>query len=367
LSLLKNAKKTEYSGVYTKEQNNDTLFIVRFSVNKKTVTKIVGKMSEKMTSFMAYKIKLDNILSLKLSIVNKNNGIEEEPFDFIFLFRQFYDYRKPFLAKNTNANYKSHLNKYFISKFENINVQAITKHELQLYINTLLEIKRPATVEKIVITLRQFYKYLIDKGIVSYNPAENIMLPKYDNKKYFSLPKKDVRKLINYILKMKSPREKAIYAFLLHGRRINETLSIKISNINFTTGIYKLESSDSKIKKTKFWKLEQFQLDIIYNYYKTISSNQVYLFENKKTKKPMTYTTIWRVHKDLREELNMPDFTLHMFRHTIGFLLINGGYSLEVIARVLGHTNIVSTQRYSEMKIDVATKAYSKLMNSYIK
>lgn len=366
MSLLESAKKTEFSGVYEKTKNDDIIFIIRYTVNKKTTTKIVGKKSEKMTSFLAYKIKLDNISTAKLSYINKKNGIYQEPFDFIELYIEFYNYRKAFLAKNTNANYKSHLNKYFKYKYENVNVQAITKNDLQLYINSLLEVKRPSTVEKIVITLRQFYKYLIDKGIVTYNPADRIILPRYDNKKYFSLPKKDVKKLIEYIINIKSLKEKAIYAFLLHGRRINEILTIKITNINFTTGVYKIESEQSKINKSQFWKLEKFQLDIVTEYLKTTQSNQNYLFENNNTKKQLSYTTIWRRHKILRDSLEMPNFTLHMFRHTIGFLLINDGYSLEVIARVLGHTNIVSTQRYSEMKIDTATKAYSKLLKSYI-
>lgn len=367
MSLLDNAIKTEYSGVYIKKKELDLVFIIRYTVNKKTFTKIVGKKSEKMTSFLAYKIKLDNISSVKLSYLHKNNGEKNEPFDFVDLFTEFYNYRKSFLSKNTNANYRSHLNKYFAFKFKGINIQSITKNDLQIYINSLLEIKRPATVEKIVISLRQFYKYLIDKGLVTYNPAETIKLPRYDNKKYFSLSKKEVKRLIDYIFSLENLRDKSIYSFLLHGRRINEILTIKISNINFITGVYRIESGQSKINKSQFWKLEKFQLDIIREYLKTTIVNQVYLFENVKTRKPISYTTIWKTHKILRRELLMADFTLHMFRHTIGFLLINNGYSLEVISRVLGHTSIVSTQRYSEMKIDAATKAYGNLFKIIFK
>lgn len=367
MSLLKNAKKTKFKGIYEKNTLNDILYIIRYTINRKTKTKIVGKKSENMTPYLAYKIKIDNISLDKISLESSKNGIEDSQFNFVSLFKDFYEYRKSFLSKNTNKNYKSHLNNYFLRDFHNKEVQQLTKEDLQKYTNSLLLSKRPATVEKIINTLKQFFIYLQDKGILSYNPASNLHLPKYDNKKYFSLPKKDVKKLVEYITGIKDKRTKSIYMFLLHGRRISEVLNLKLENINLYNGIYKLESTDVKTKKTMFWKLEKFQLDIINDYYDSNKKDlNVYLFENTKTLRPITYTTFFKIHNNLKKDLNLMNFTLHNFRHLVGFLMINGGYSLEIIAKVLGHKSIMSTQRYSELKIDAATKAYSKIIKDFL-
>jgi|GEM_PF-1187603 len=367
MSLLKNAKKTEFKGVYIKSRDNDEIYIIRYTVENKTKTKIVGKKSDNMTTYLAYKIKLDYIGIEKLNAINKKKGIRDTKFDFLFLYEEFFNYRKPFLSMNTNKNYKSHYNKYFKNKFENQEVQSITKEELQKFINNLLESKRPATVEKIINTLKQFFNYLHDKGIISHNPARNLILPKYDNRKYFSLQKKEVKKLISYIMDIEDLQTKAVYMFLLHGRRISEVLTLKLININFNTGVYRVEADDMKAKKTKFWQLEKFQLNIISEYYYVNKKNiDIFLFENPKTKKPLTYTTFFKRHKILRNDLDLEDFTLHNFRHLVGFLMINGGYSLEVIAKVLGHGSIISTQRYSELKIQETTKAYSRTIKDYI-
>ena len=367
MSLLKNAIKTDYKGVYQKTIKDNIHYIIRFTVDNKTKTKLVGTEADKMTPFLAYKIKLEQIAMLNLNNINIKQGIKHSQYEFLYLFEQFYNYRKPFLANNTNQNYKSHMSQYFEQKFKNVDIQTLTKNDLQKYINSLLEIKRPATVDKIKNTLNQFYKYLIDNGITSYNPASNLILPKYDNKRYFQLSKKDVKRLIDYIMNLKDPRTKAIYMFLLHGRRISEVLTLQINNINFSTGVYKLDSVDAKMKKTKFWELEPFQLEHISKYYNEIKSNhKQYLFENTNTKKPITYTTFYRQHDKLKKDLELDNFSLHYFRHLVGNLMINGGFNLEVIARVLGHASIVSTQRYSELKLDVAKKSYSKMIKEYI-
>lgn len=368
LSLLEDAKITDYKGVYYKEIDNDICYIIRFTVDGKTKTKIIGRESEKITPFLAFKIKLDQIASLQLENSNKKKGITVSQYDFLNLYMEFFKHRKPYLSANTNKNYKSHYSKYFKYRFETTQVQMITKKELQEYINGLLEIKRPATVEKIKNTLNQFFKYLTEMGIVSYNPASSLILPKYDNKKYFTLPKKDVKRLFHYILTLDCLKTKAIYMFLIHGRRITETLSLKVRNIDFKSGLYKLESNDVKTRKVKFWKLEPFQREIVNDYFKSFIGEKepIYLFENSRLKRPIQYTTFHKRHRWLRDDLELHDFTLHKFRHLLGFLMINEGLPLEVIAKVLGHSSIVSTQRYSEMKIDVATKSYRKIIKQFL-
>lgn len=52
----------------------------------------------------------------------------------------------------------------------------------------------------------------------------------------------------------------------------------------------------------------------------------------------------------------------HQARHTFGTLLISAGISIESIAKMMGHTNIVSSQIYAKITDDKISKDMDKLM-----
>lgn len=51
-----------------------------------------------------------------------------------------------------------------------------------------------------------------------------------------------------------------------------------------------------------------------------------------------------------------------MARHTFGTLLISAGISIESIAKMMGHTNITSSQVYAKITDDKISKDMDKLM-----
>jgi integrase len=155
-----------------------------------------------------------------------------------------------------------------------------------------------------------------------------------------------------------------LYFILLHGRRINEALSLTWENIDFYQKSYNLDYSKTKTRKNQYYFLEDFQISELKKM-KTASPNSKYVFENKKTKKPITYTSVFRIHKKLRIELNLPSFTIHSIRHMVGFLVVNNGFSLEITAKILGHSNIASTQRYAVLEMNKAKNAYKNISQQY--
>ena len=52
----------------------------------------------------------------------------------------------------------------------------------------------------------------------------------------------------------------------------------------------------------------------------------------------------------------------HQARHTFGTLLISAGISIESIAKMMGHTNIVSSQIYAKITDDKISNDMDKLM-----
>lgn len=48
----------------------------------------------------------------------------------------------------------------------------------------------------------------------------------------------------------------------------------------------------------------------------------------------------------MREQADIPDVPIHDLRHTFASRLVSGAASLEMIGKLLGHTQIGTTQHY---------------------
>ena len=51
----------------------------------------------------------------------------------------------------------------------------------------------------------------------------------------------------------------------------------------------------------------------------------------------------------IQKEVNIPDVRIHDLRHTFASLLVSGGASLEMIGKLLGHSQMQTTQRYAHL------------------
>ena len=56
-----------------------------------------------------------------------------------------------------------------------------------------------------------------------------------------------------------------------------------------------------------------------------------------------------RFWERMRVQAEIPDVRIHDLRHTFASMLVSGGASLEMIGRLLGHTQIGTTQRYAHL------------------
>lgn len=331
-------------------------------ISKKTRTQIIGYEKDGLSEYEAFKKRLSLISSLRLT---SSTNAHIDKLYIPVLFKEFKRQRGPYLAKNTIDNYKSIYNQYILPDFKNKDIRNITSNDLQLYINKQLTRRRPSTVEKIVSALKRFYIYLQSNGIYNYNPSATLFMPKYDNKKYFSISKRNVKRIIKYIVDMDDEIYKSIYFMLLHSRRISEVLSLKWCDIDFTSNIYYLNYQNTKTRKNQYYYLEKFQAMQLKKL-RGLNPESIFVFENALTKKPYTYTSVFRVHKRMRNELELSDFTIHSMRHMVAFLMVSNGYSLEITARVLGHSSISSTARYATVEMKKARTAYYKTFSEFI-
>ena len=72
---------------------------------------------------------------------------------------------------------------------------------------------------------------------------------------------------------------------------------------------------------------------------------------------------IRRVWINIQKHAKLPDVRIHDLRHTFASLLVSGGASLEMIGKLLGHSQMQTTQRYahlmdSRLRVDAVASAF---------
>ena len=72
-----------------------------------------------------------------------------------------------------------------------------------------------------------------------------------------------------------------------------------------------------------------------------------WLFANPKTYKPIV--SIFCAWNTARTKAGLSDVRVHDLRHSFASLLINSGRSLYEVQKLLGHTQIKTTQRYAHL------------------
>lgn len=87
-----------------------------------------------------------------------------------------------------------------------------------------------------------------------------------------------------------------------------------------------------------------------------------YVFPNPKTLKP--FASVFASWDTARAMAGLCDVRMHDLRHSFASFLVNNGRSLYEVQKLLGHTQIKTTQRYAHLSHDTLMEAASVAMNA---
>ena len=90
-------------------------------------------------------------------------------------------------------------------------------------------------------------------------------------------------------------------------------------------------------------------------------TNCPWTFPNPVTSKP--YVSIFCSWDTVRTRAGLTDVRMHDLRHSFASFLVNAGRSLYEVQRILGHTQIKTTQRYSHLSQDSLIAAANVAFN----
>ena len=216
--------------------------------------------------------------------------------------------------------------------------------------------KAPATANRVLIILRFMFNLVIEKwqipGIRE-NPASKIPLFQENNKKERFLKDHEIQRLRQAVHQTTNPLfPSMIGLFLVTGVRKSELLKAQWKDVDLIQKTWKIPMSKSGY--VRHVPLNDTALHI-FSDLKLKQTGNTFVFTNPKTGKPYTQiSTVWR---RVRKIAGLPDLRLHDLRHSFASLLVNSGRTLYEVQRLLGHSQVKTTQRYAHLSQETLLEA----------
>ncbi|HEY2582302.1 MAG TPA: tyrosine-type recombinase/integrase, partial [Mucilaginibacter sp.] len=224
------------------------------------------------------------------------------------------------------------------------------------------------SVNRKIATLRKYFKFLLQEGVITINPASKINTPKIpknlpviveDSRLTRMLDDKDV-----FSNDFKGLRDKLIIEMLFGtGIRLSELLGIKETDVNIYEGTIKVLG---KRNKERIIPLNS-ELKLLIAEYQDLKKNQNFLSNNSLTlivtdKGADAYAKLiyLTVHKYLSYISTQNKKSPHVLRHTFATTLLNRGADLNAIKELLGHANLSATQVYTHNSVERLKSIYKQ-------
>lgn len=283
--------------------------------------------------------------------------------DFIEQFQSYLIENKG-VSQNTLESYMRDVNQYvgFIKSNEEFSGEdsCAKKQEegIQAFIDHLRELnKSSATITRMLASVRSYYQYLMQIGVVQCNPAKQIKLERTKKKVPEILSAKEILHLLSMPDENdnKGVRDKAMLELLYAtGIRVSELINLNVNDLDLKPGergqVFCRGSKSNRtipVHKSAVSALLAYLNDVRPLLLTSESGDALFVNLNGAR---LSRQGFWKIVKNYADEAKIKkDITPHTLRHSFALHLYQNGASLHDLQQMLGHADISSTQMYANM------------------
>lgn len=263
------------------------------------------------------------------------------------------------LSKNTINSYRQDLNEYltFLQK-ENQNTWEVDAYLVDSFLAKQRDMgKATASITRMLSSLRRFYKWLLRNDIIVRDPLIKIDSPKKERRLPVALSHQELENLLAApnISKPLGLRDRAILETLYAtGMRVSELIDLRENDLHEDLNLIRVLGKGSKERLVP---ITDVALSWIEKYQKDVRNQQIlkkgkytdYIFLNAHAGS-LTRQAIWQMIKKYCKQAHITkNVTPHTLRHTFATHLLENGADLRVVQEILGHSDISTTQIYTNL------------------
>ena len=269
---------------------------------------------------------------------------------------------------NTVESYKRDVTQY-ISYLDGTGVTDISYTTKTTVLSYLLYLQKEgrasSTVSRTLASLRSYYLFMMQNGVVKSNPTSNLEAPHVEKKIPKILSGEEVELLLEQPKNCdnKGIRDKAMLELLYAtGIRVSELINLDVSDVNVPMSFVRCKGG----KKERIIPMGHQAKDALENYinnvrkYMVKDENETALFVNCSGAR-LSRQGFWKLIKYYQHIAGIEtDITPHTLRHSFAAHLLENGADLHSIQEMMGHADISSTQVYSRMMKSKIKDVYAK-------
>ncbi|SDY89432.1 site-specific tyrosine recombinase XerD [Tindallia californiensis] len=226
--------------------------------------------------------------------------------------------------------------------------------------------RAPSTIARSIVSIRCFFHFLTSHNYISNNPATDLEAPKNEKKAPESLTTEDIELLLSQpdINTFKGSRDRAMLEILYAtGIRVTELINLSADDINLAVGFVTCKSSKGKSRVIPLGKQAICALkDYIENFWshKVYYHRETRLFLNLQGN-PISRQGFWKIMKSYAISAGIgTEITPHTLRHSFATHLIENGADLRAVQKMMGHSDISTTQMYAQVIKSKMRDVYNK-------
>lgn len=269
---------------------------------------------------------------------------------------------------NSVESYKRDVTQY-ISYLDGTGVTDISSTTKTTVLSYLLYLQKEgrasSTVSRTLASLRSYYLFMMQNGVVKSNPTSNLEAPHVEKKIPKILSGEEVELLLEQPKNCdnKGIRDKAMLELLYAtGIRVSELINLDVSDVNVPMSFVRCKGG----KKERIIPMGHQAKDALENYinnvrkYMVKDENETALFVNCSGAR-LSRQGFWKLIKYYQHIAGIEtDITPHTLRHSFAAHLLENGADLHSIQEMMGHADISSTQVYSRMMNSKIKDVYAK-------
>ncbi|MGA1876158.1 MAG: site-specific tyrosine recombinase XerD [bacterium] len=272
------------------------------------------------------------------------------------------------LAENTVASYRRDLESFlqFLMRREIGELGQVTKRDVM---DHLLELKERGISARSharhLVSIRQFYRFLLLEGRVQENPSSDISFPKVWLKLPYVLSYSQVETLLAQPDEtLLGIRDKAMLELLYAtGMRVSELINLTVNSVNLEAGFLLCLGKGSKERIVPIGSsaracVQRYCSGVRPHLVRGKESN--FLFTNRFGNK-LSRQGFWKIMKRYALQAGIHQrIAPHTLRHSFATHLLENGADLRSVQALLGHASIATTQIYTHVSMERIKELYFK-------
>lgn len=262
------------------------------------------------------------------------------------------------LAKNTLDSYRRDLNKFigYLHRQGIINLNDVDRRMIMSFMEDLHNHNRAAaTISRNLAAIRSFYSFLLQENMVSSNPSAELDAPKIPKRLPNVMTVSQVARLMEQPNGKNAAgmRDKAMLELLYAtGIRVSELVNLDLVDVNLEMGFLRCLGKGSK---ERIVPMGQKAVEAVGTY---LQKGRVKLVRNSEVEAVfvnihggrLTRQGFWKILKKYVRQAGFEgDITPHTLRHSFATHLLENGADLRAVQEMLGHSDISTTQIYTQV------------------